>query len=1405
MAPKPTDNQGIPPSTTIPGGKARPSWAGTVTPTPTPTTTVPKAVTVKPVTTTVPTTGGKGRPSWAGGVSTASGSSGIQSPDVADAKLTARDARLDAQTVGISPEKLDEVDKGFIGSVFGAANSVLNFKIPGTKIRPAYLPFYPVDKVIELEQLIPGIVNQIQNANEGKPVDVGSFTDPFGDKGFLTELNRMITNAPRKTELFQGAQEQRGYSQVVDNPALALGLDIFAMPTTYLTGGGGGISKGFLKGVAAGGIKKAISETGEALTKAGFKKLAAEEALRLAKVASDDVAKAGILASSDAVRAAEIAVAKAESKLAKANKLIALEEANPEVLLKNAEKYATQSAPRRVYGPRSRDEIGAIIVDVAETAAKTLDDVAAGTIKLNPSELARVQSLDNVLNKTPGVLDNIINRGYAGMRGPVADALYTKGGFRLGAGQFKTPVFGEALSNMFGTGISTIRLGTKPVLGAAAIARGGFAGSEAGQAFIKWTTQLGKKGLAGEEDIRDIRFALRTGELTGERAKTAVKELALDRAYRRALAETTQQLDFLASPIFSNPADAVFAKTVEEVVTNPNINLFDTVKGGVRVTADNATSASAKLGRTISEAEWNFARRTKASFNEIWDASNQVYRQVQLQSGVKPALVKDLARSDNWFPHVLSDKARDFLRKSKSTEYDALMGYDRTFLGQLSTPRKLTAGQRVGTYTLLPADIAQGTKRLNEIMKQQLGVKFDWFATDIGEALANQVDNIASDIAFLKTLEKEIASGKTGLIKATGKEEIAAKPFVGDLETVLETSLTPQRIAAIQTIPDAVTQLDEIVATIGDIKVRVSAPGSGLLTDDIEESIQRVRQMADALGRDPNVTASMGSVITLEADALSDLLTAEARGIAGAIDIRPITDFKKVKQIVDDGFIELNKKVLPGVQAQREIATMVQNFRRMEDPAFVRGFNKYLGWYNRTFKGWVTATPGFHVRNAYSNAFFMATAGANFNNVQEAGEIYNTWLKFTDQLAGARAGTATKPGTQVLREESKALAAMTGLKVPSATTASGVIDRFIITPKAAGGLGLAPDSIEAFRIKTALENVGVAGYGRTGEVFEGAGTGFKGLGATGGTAANRASEIIGTPLTWSRQTGQTIENYSRFALTYDGIKKGLTAEQAAGRTAKYLIDYSDISRADAVMKQIIPFWMWMSRSMPLMVEILTTNPKAYIIYQKVKNAIKDEEGESDFMPLFFQQQGAFKAPFNLGGSSYLMPDLGLTGLAEDIGGLTSPSGVLASLNPVIKAPLEYWLNYDAFRKEQIANKEFDPEADAKLRKYLAKNFTVLGPVLQRYGRAGAAAAEVLNADTVAEFIRDATRTGTPAFLEETQGITEPSMSQNITTLFGFGGVPVRNLEPYQEQGEAERRTKEYQRLIQLQETKLKLK
>jgi len=1377
MAPKPI-NVPIPPDDTTAPKKQSNFLKGITTPatTPTTTTTVPTTQTTQPnrVSNFLTLVPGGTQPTR---TTTATGTQEI---DRLDAITRAQASRLDASIAGVPEQKLEDVDKGIIGGIFGAANSLLNFKIPGTSIRPVYLPFYPVDKVLEIEQFIPGIINQIQNATEGKAVDVGSFTDPFGDKGFVTEVGRAISNAPRKTELFQGAQEQRGYRQVVDDPKLAFALDIFAMPTTYFTGGGTGIGKGFLKKLAAGGIKKSITEAGEALTKAGAKKLAAEEALRIAKAEADDIARkaAENLVGQDAVRAATTNVAKAESKLAKANKATALEEANPEILLKNAEDYARTAAPRRVYGARSREELAATVVEVAEIAAKTLDDVASGAVKLDPQSLKRVQALDNLLNKTPGALDQIITKGYGGIRGPATDILYTKGGFRLGVGKLKTPVFGEVVSNILGTGASRLRVGTGRALTGARGVEGlfelGFARSEAGKALTEWATPLGKKGIAGEADIRGLRSQLRSGQLTGDAAKQAVRVLSVDRVYRQALAEVTQQLDWIASPAFSRTADRVFVRTVEDLIVDPRINLFDTVRGGVNVAADTAESASRKIGRQISQQEFEFAQRYKTSLNGLYDAADDVYKEVQLLAGVPVERLQSLPKNENFFPHVLSDKAKDFLRRTGSKEYDELMGFDRTLLGQLSTPRRLVPGSKVGTYTLTATDVAGGTKRLNEIIRQQKGIDFDWFAVDAGEAMANQVDNIASDIAFLTTIKKELQGKGPGVIRAGELLEYADAPFVGTLVADVEAALSPAAIAKINTIPEATAVLDNVVAELSDLKATVAIGDTPLLSADIENSIQNIQAATRALGElADTVPPTIGGVITAEAMALSDLVAAEARGTLGAITARPISDFTRVKTIVDDGFAELNRKILPGVQARGELTALVQNVRRMEDPAFLRAFNKYLGWYNRTFKGWVTATPGFHVRNAYSNAFFMAAAGADMRNVLEAGDIYDKYLKFI------RAGR--KEGAEVALEG-----------VPLTPY---VIDEFVSKafPDAS------PGRVQA--ITTALENVGVAGFGRVEEVFEGAGRGFRGLGVTGGTAANRASEIIGTPLTVSRQAGQTIENYTRFALTYDGIAKGLSAEQAAARTAKYLIDYSDISRADQVLKQIIPFWMWMSRATPLMVEILTTNPKAYALYKKVTNALRDEEGESDYVPVWMQTSGAFKAPFNLGGSSYLMPDIGLTGLSEDIGAFTSPAGVLAALNPVIKSPLEVWLNYDAFRKEQIANKEFDPEADAKLRKYLAKNFTILGPVMQRYGRAGAAAAELVNADSVAEFIRDATRTGTPAFLQETQGITEPTQSQNVTTLSSFVGIPIRNLEPYQETNEAKRRADEYELLTRLEQIK----
>jgi hypothetical protein len=54
--------------------------------------------------------------------------------------------------------------------------------------------------------------------------------------------------------------------------------------------------------------------------------------------------------------------------------------------------------------------------------------------------------------------------------------------------------------------------------------------------------------------------------------------------------------------------------------------------------------------------------------------------------------------------------------------------------------------------------------------------------------------------------------------------------------------------------------------------------------------------------------------------------------------------------------------------------------------------------------------------------------------------------------------------------------------------------------------------------------------------------------------------------------------------------------------------------------------MWASRNLPLQLENMWMNPKAYNLYNSVKRNLRDEEAESPFIPDYTKEQGAFKIP-----------------------------------------------------------------------------------------------------------------------------------------------------------------------------------
>ncbi|NDH29082.1 MAG: hypothetical protein EBX72_01110, partial [Betaproteobacteria bacterium] len=75
-----------------------------------------------------------------------------------------------------------------------------------------------------------------------------------------------------------------------------------------------------------------------------------------------------------------------------------------------------------------------------------------------------------------------------------------------------------------------------------------------------------------------------------------------------------------------------------------------------------------------------------------------------------------------------------------------------------------------------------------------------------------------------------------------------------------------------------------------------------------------------------------------------------------------------------------------------------------------------------------------------------------------------------------------------------------------------------------------------------------------------------------------------------------------------------------------MIDYADLSKADKVIKKIIPFWTFMSRNTPLQLELMWTNPRAYQLYNNAKRQIEDKTTEQQgglVIPGYEKDRGVF--------------------------------------------------------------------------------------------------------------------------------------------------------------------------------------
>lgn len=518
-----------------------------------------------------------------------------------------------------------------------------------------------------------------------------------------------------------------------------------------------------------------------------------------------------------------------------------------------------------------------------------------------------------------------------------------------------------------------------------------------------------------------------------------------------------------------------------------------------------------------------------------------------------------------------------------------------------------------------------------------------------GKKTSTEIDQqsklLAQSEQELIKINKKLTTLQENIVKAQGK---LASPLKQD--TALDNARKAFDAAQAATTPEdinvaivKIAQIDKMLKSSAQIKASLKAlkgrEGYEAFVTEFElfvEEANRFAKIATSPSVDQNIRDQAGKWIMANTEYYKQVATLSseehmariAQGLTKRDYLKTITDKDgKVRQEVrqgaefvpgtglntietdwissfDHGMVQLSKQ-FPTTGVAPQIAEFVQNVHRLQEPAVVRELNMFLGQYTRFFKAYATLSPGFHVRNSISNGFMLFAAGGNARYLTEG-------LQMSRSLNEAsRAGKSVEQW------------------IESLPIGKQVNARIAVRASFASGGGNAADNLRQLYM---------------------------------------SGRMINNPLTrGSKGLGQWIEGHSRFMLAYDGAMQGMDFNTSAARVQRFLIDYEDVSTLDKSLRQIIPFWMWTSRNMPMQIQNIWLNPRAYQVYGNAKRNFRNDQ-EGDVVPVWMQEMGAWKLPF--GQNLYAAPDIGFNRLQSDVNMLQDPTRFLSNVNPLIRLPIE---------------------------------------------------------------------------------------------------------------------------------------
>lgn len=174
--------------------------------------------------------------------------------------------------------------------------------------------------------------------------------------------------------------------------------------------------------------------------------------------------------------------------------------------------------------------------------------------------------------------------------------------------------------------------------------------------------------------------------------------------------------------------------------------------------------------------------------------------------------------------------------------------------------------------------------------------------------------------------------------------------------------------------------------------------------------------------------------------------------------------------------------------------------------------------------------------------------------------------------------------------------------------------------------------------------------------------------------------IIGKLYNIHGKFGADIESTGRINLFFSALNDGKSPQEAAEMVDKFLFDYSDLTQAEKnIMKRIIPFYSFMRKNIPLMLEQMLEQPntfnnlnKAFTEIEKMNPDYVPENNRSEY------RQDYIQFPFAINGKQYGIADqLPYTQLdrvfslkSTDNVPVSLPRQLMGQTSPILKLPFE---------------------------------------------------------------------------------------------------------------------------------------